>query len=228
MKAILLAAGFGKRLRPITETIPKCLVTIKGVPLLEIWLEKLTKVGVTEIYINTHYLHEKVENFILNSRFKDIVTLGYEKKLRGTAGTLLDNIDFFENEDGFLIHADNLCDENILNFIKCHKKRPEYCEITMLVFETEEPQNCGIVSINKDNVVDNFYEKVKNPPGNLANGAIYLLSKKFLANYKQNFKIASDFSNEVLPKMLNKIFVYKSRCRFLDIGTNKNYTLANT
>ena len=53
-----------------------------------------TKVGVTEIYINTHYLHKKVENFILNSRFKDIVTLGYEKKLRGTAGTLLDNIVF--------------------------------------------------------------------------------------------------------------------------------------
>ena len=164
MKAILLAAGFGKRLRPITETIPKCLVPIKGVPLLEIWLEKLSKVGVTEIYINTHYLHKKVENFILNSRFKDIVTLGYEKKLRGTAGTLLDNIDFFENEDGFLIHADNLCDESMLKFIKCHKKRPPHCEVTMLVFETKEPKNCGIVSINKDNVVDNFYEKVKNPP----------------------------------------------------------------
>ena len=168
---------------------------------------KLSKVGVSEIFINTHYLHKKVEDFILNSRFKKIVTLGYEEKLRGTAGTLLDNISFFEKKDGFLIHADNLCDDNMLELIKCHSKRPLHCEITMLVFETKEPKNCGIVSINKDNVVDNFYEKVKNPPGNLANGAIYLLSKKFLDNYEMNFKIASDFSNEVLPKMLNKILL---------------------
>ena len=63
MRAILLAAGFGKRLRPITKTVPKCLVPIKGKPLLQIWLEKLTKVGVSEIFINTHYLHKKVRLF---------------------------------------------------------------------------------------------------------------------------------------------------------------------
>lgn len=227
MRAILLAAGYGKRLRPITKNLPKCLVSIKGKPLLEIWLEKLTKAGVKKIFINTHYLHKKVEEYILNSHFRDIVTLGFEKQLKGTAGTLIDNIDFFENDDGFLIHADNLCDDDMLNLIKCHKNRPSACEITMLVFETKEPQNCGIVCINKNNIVENFYEKVQNPPGNLANGAIYILSSKFIESYKNKFKIASDFSNQVLPKMLNKIFVYKTKDRFLDIGTNKNYTLAN-
>ena len=148
------------------------------------------------------------------------------EKLRGTAGTLLDNISFFEKKDGLLIHADNLCDDNMLELIKCHSKRPLHCEITMLVFETKDPENCGIVSINKDNVVDNFYEKMKNPPGNLANGEIYLLSKKFFDNYEMNFNCC-DFSNEVLPKMLNKIFVYKTKDRFLDIGTNKIHTINN-
>ncbi|NQY17921.1 sugar phosphate nucleotidyltransferase, partial [Alteromonas sp.] len=61
MKAILLAAGMGSRLKPITEHVPKCLVPICGIPLLELWLEKLVKLGVEEILINTHYLAEQVE-----------------------------------------------------------------------------------------------------------------------------------------------------------------------
>ncbi len=79
MKALLLAAGLGTRLRPITNIIPKCLVPINGKPLLEIWLETLTKAGVKEFLINTHYLHEKVEAFVYDSKYKNVVTLVYEK-----------------------------------------------------------------------------------------------------------------------------------------------------
>ena len=63
MKVILLAAGFGTRLRPITNEIPKCLVPIKGKPLLQIWLENLTKAGLNSFLINTHYLHLEVQKF---------------------------------------------------------------------------------------------------------------------------------------------------------------------
>ena len=61
MRAILLAAGLGTRLRPITDKIPKCLVPINGKPLIDYWLEQLTKAGIEKFLINTHYLHEKVE-----------------------------------------------------------------------------------------------------------------------------------------------------------------------
>ena len=71
MKAILLAAGFGTRLRPLTNNIPKCLVPIKGKPLLEIWLDKLSDVGVKDFLINTHYLYDKVESFIKKSKYKN-------------------------------------------------------------------------------------------------------------------------------------------------------------
>ena len=70
MKAILLATGYGTRLRPITNSIPKCLVKIKNEPLLNIWLEKLTKVGIEKILINTHYLSKQVENFVDKSILK--------------------------------------------------------------------------------------------------------------------------------------------------------------
>ena len=64
IKALLLSAGLGTRLRPLTINIPKCLVPIKGKALLEIWLDKLSDVCVKDFLINTHYLPEKVESFI--------------------------------------------------------------------------------------------------------------------------------------------------------------------
>ena len=82
MKAILLAAGFGTRLRPLTNNIPKCLVPIKGKALLEIWLDKLSDVGVKDFLINTHYLPEKVESFIIHvSIYGDIPTTIYVQRL---------------------------------------------------------------------------------------------------------------------------------------------------
>ncbi|MDA9162522.1 sugar phosphate nucleotidyltransferase [Candidatus Pelagibacter ubique] len=63
MKALILAAGRGERLKPITNNTPKCLVKIKGVPLLETILKKIEKTDIKEIFINTHYLEEKVFDF---------------------------------------------------------------------------------------------------------------------------------------------------------------------
>lgn len=95
MKAILLAAGFGTRLRPLTNTIPKCMVPIKGKPLIQIWLEKLRDASVSPVLINTHYLSDQVETFIDNSAFKNQSVIVFEPELLGTAGTLLKNIFFF-------------------------------------------------------------------------------------------------------------------------------------
>jgi len=180
LKAILLAAGFGTRLRPLTNNIPKCLVPIKGKPLLQIWLENLTSSGVNQILINTHYLHDKVNSFVKNSIFSNNCLLIHEEVLLGTAGTLLTNIDFLENEECLFLHADNYYLESIKELIKAHKNRPKNCLITMLTFRTDNPTSCGIVEIDEQNIVIGFHEKIKNPPGNLANGAIYVLSNEFL------------------------------------------------
>jgi hypothetical protein len=107
MKTILLAAGFGTRLRPLTDTLPKCLVPIKGKPLLEIWLERLMDAGLNNFIINTHYLAEKVAFFIDNSPFRNNCTLKNEVELLGTAGTLLTNLEFIGQDECLLIHAED-------------------------------------------------------------------------------------------------------------------------
>ena len=227
MKAILLAAGFGTRLRPLTDTTPKCLVPIKGIPLLEIWLNRLSEAGVDSFLINTHYLHEQVKEFIKKSSYNDKVTLFYEPKLLGTAGTLNANIDFFKGEDGMLIHSDNYCLADLNAFIDAHRKRPSECLITMMVFHTDTPSSCGIVELDEKRIVTKMHEKISNPPGNLANGAVYILSKELLFLLRDKLNHVSDFSTEVLNHCMGRIYTYETSELFIDIGSPEAYAVAN-
>jgi mannose-1-phosphate guanylyltransferase len=93
----------------------------------------------------------------------------------------------------------------------------------MMIFSTDEPSLCGIVEVDDRRVVMGFHEKIQNPPGNLANGAVYALSSKFIAMLDKEFANASDFSTEVLPRLVGKIFTYHTHEAFLDIGTPENY-----
>ena len=227
MKAMLLSAGLGNRLRPLTEKIPKCLVPINGKPILQIWLERLSVENIGPFLINTHYLPKQVNDFVSSSAFSSQISLVNEDSLLGTAGTLIKNIDFFNQKDGLLIHADNYCLADLKEFIIAHEKRPKKCLMTMMTFETSTPSTCGIVEIDSDKVVIGFHEKVNNPPGNLANGAIYILSNELLKTLKNEMSRISDFSLDLLPKLIGKIFTYETSELFIDIGTNESYKKAN-
>jgi len=222
MNAILLAAGYGTRLRPLTEHKPKCLIELNGRPLLDIWINKLINLGVDEILINTHYLSDQVEEFICKHKFRDRIQLSYEKEIKGTAGTLIRNINFFKNRDGLLIHADNFCADDLKKLLLAHNNRQEICDITMLTFQCEFPKECGIVEVNQKKIITNFHEKVDKFHGYLANGAIYCISKRALLEIENKFYSAVDFSNEIIPKFLDRIYCYESNQFFIDIGTVKN------
>lgn len=223
MRALLLAAGYGKRLRPITNSVPKCMVPIKGKPLLQIWLENLTAVNIKPILINTHYLADQVEEFIVCSPFKENVTITYEPKLLGTAATLLANLEFFVGDDLMLIHADNYTQADLQEFMAAHTRRPNHCMMTMMLFRTNDPSSCGIVELDESGVMKKIHEKVSNPPSNLANGAVYILSPEMLSWLKNCNRKVKDFSTDVLIAMEGKIFTYETVENFVDIGTPKNY-----
>ena len=227
MRAILLAAGYGSRLRPLTNTIPKCMVPINGRPLLDIWLSNLSQAGIGPFLVNTHYLSEQVVAYINSSHFAGEVNLVHESSLLGTAGTLIHNAQFFGRDDGMLIHADNFCRADFQEFIKAHHERPSECMMTMMTFRTDTPSLCGIVELDNKGVVVSFYEKVASPPGNLANGAIYILSNEMITILLSEYATATDFSTEILPHFIGKIFTYETQDVFLDIGTPEAYAIAN-
>lgn len=228
MKALLLAAGLGTRLRPLTEKIPKCLVPINGVPLIEIWLEKLSNAGINKFLINTHHLSHEVEQFISKSRYRDNITAVYEENLLGTAGTLIKNKNFFEGGDGLLIHADNYCLANMDEFIYTFKMRPKKSLMVMMTFFTDNPSQCGIVEIDKEGIVIQFHEKKINPPGNIANGAIYILSGEMLRILDgiapDN---ATNFSTDIIPLLLGRISTHHTLDKLVDIGTPEAYRKCN-
>ena len=226
MKALLLAAGLGTRLKPITNTIPKCLVPINGKPLLEYWLDNLSKVGVNQFLINTSYLSDQVEAFVLKSKYKNQITLVYEEKLLNTGGTIVENSDFFNDEPFILVHADNLSFCDFTAFINSHQNRPKECELTMMLFNTDTPKNCGVVKLDYLNRVVQFYEKVENPPSTLANGAVYICEPSIIDFCRNLHKNDIDFSNDVLPNFMGKINTFLNDIYHRDIGCVESYALA--
>ena len=141
MKAFLLAAGLGTRLRPLTERVPKCLLPINGKPILEIWLEKLFRHGVEEVLINTHHLADQVEEFVRkNQDRKDwpVIHLFFEANLLGSGGTVWEKKDFVGNDRDFLIvYADNLTVMDIGNMMEYHQETGAI--LTMGLFESTRP-----------------------------------------------------------------------------------------
>ena len=222
MRAILLAAGLGTRLRPLTDTTPKCLVPINGKPLLDIWCEALLAAGATRLLINLHYKSEVVQQYLAQSKFAKNVETVFEPALLGTAGTLIVNKDFFDGQDGILLHADNYCEADIAQIIDAHTNRPKNCELTMLAFRTPTPHTCGVLEVDTNNILKQMYEKSPDDHGNLANAAFYILSKQLISELRSE----TDFSNEVIPKYFGKALVVETSETFIDIGTPETYALA--
>ena len=222
MNAILLAAGLGTRLMPITKNTPKCMVKIDDMHLIDIWIKKLFNANIKKILINTHYLNEVVKKHIENNHYYKTgrIIVKYEKKLLGTAGTLIKNLNFFDDKDGILLNADNFTTDNLKKFIKFHKKNIDGFCFSMMSFKTEYTKKSGILKINDDKELTNFYEKKNRNYGNKANCAIYILSHKMLKSINK-LKV-KDFSTEIIPRYLNKIKVYETKNFFIDIGDLKS------
>jgi len=99
--------------------------------------------------------------------------------------------------------------------------------MTMMTFRTDTPLTCGIVELDKQGVVIGFHEKVSNPPGNLANGAVYILTAELLDRLRNDLNFVTDFSTEVLNGLVGKIYTYETTEVFMDIGTPESYKLVN-
>ena len=226
MNAILLAAGYGTRLGSIVNNVPKCLLPINKKPLLQIWLEKLEKLGVNKVLINTHYLSHKVDQFVKSYSTKIKIKIVNEKKLLGTAATLKKNANFFENQDGLLIHADNFVVDDLEDFFNFHNTKPKDLLLTMFSFKTDNPSSCGILKVNHSKILVDYFEKSTVDNGCMANGAIFILDKQFFKSPNILQDSDHDFCRDVIPRLLNQIYVYETDRPFIDIGTPGNYKKA--
>ncbi len=227
MKAFLLAAGYGTRLRPITNTIPKCMVPIQDRPLLGWWFELLHSHGVSDVMVNTHYLPEPVREYInQQNQAGDGLTAYeyYESELLGSGGTIRSNRDFVADEESFLVcYADNLTNADLTAFQRFHDTHDGV--LSMALFHTNQPEQCGITALDQNNRITDFEEKPTHPKSNLANAGIYLVRQAVFDLLPEKQEL--DFGKDVLPRLVGRMYGWRTEGYLIDIGTMENYKRAN-
>lgn len=216
MKAFLLAGGLGERLRPLTNHIPKCLVPINGVPLLQIWLDLCLRHHIEDVLINVSRHADLVEAFLESQEWGLNVRLVREIDPQGNAGTVLANREFIRGEESFFIfYTDNLTNVSLDPLLRFHQSHE--ATLSMGLFRTPTPRSSGIVDIAPNGLIRRFDEKPVLPVGNLANAGIYVARAALLDAIPRNRPVV-DFGTDVFPHLIGRMYGRLVEGYLLDIG----------
>ncbi len=230
---MILAAGEGIRLRPLTLETPKILLPIGGVLLVEYTLAWLKSHGISEVAINLYHLGSKVKNYLGDgSRFGMKIVYSEEETLLGTAGGVKRMEHFFDGT--FVVfYGDNLTDFDLSTMVEFHREKKALA--TLAIFESPNPSDVGVVEMNRNERILRLVEKPKSAIPNfqssvLSNGGAYVLEKEVL-DYIPSGRF-SDFARDIFPELIaSGLPVYGYRLRpedyLLDIGTMDKYQQSN-
>jgi len=225
MKAMVLAAGLGARLRPLTDHIPKPMIPIAGRPLLEYVVRLLARHAFTDLCINLHHLPEVVcSHFGDGSEWGVRIAYSHEDELRGTAGAVRQMAGFFD-EPFLVYYADNLCNVDLTELWQDH--RSSGCVATMGLLWMDDPTNRGIVGLDDDSRLTRILEKPHAADvfdDYLVNGGIYALEPTVLEGIPRQGQW--DFSHQVFPALLaagSAVNGHRLRGRLLSTDTPARY-----
>jgi len=223
MKAFILAAGNGTRLRPLTDNAPKCLLPIQGVPLLEIWLNNCKAAGITGVLVNAHAHAEAVKQFAAAQKNGVKVSVAEETRLPGSAGTLAENRTFVAGDEAFFVlYGDVLTNVDLRRMLAFHRQKN--LAATLGIYQAPDPTRCGVVSMDEDDVIQEFVEKPRRPVSDWAFSGVMIGGQEifdFLPDRRP-----ADIGFDVLPKMAGKMAGYRISEYLIDIGTHENYQTA--
>ena len=223
MKAFLLAAGVGSRLRPITDTTPKCMLAIGDRPLLDIWLDAFGRAGIDEVLVNLHHLPDAVRGHLAERAAPPAVRTFFEPELLGSAGTLLANRQWVDSEEFFLAcYADNLTDFDLRSLIDAHREHAAIATLT--VFHSERPSAGGVVQLDASGKVIGFAEKPAKPVSDLTNAGMYAFHPSVLDEIDGT--PPCDIGYDLLPRLVGQARAVMVEGYFRDIGTADAYQRA--
>jgi mannose-1-phosphate guanylyltransferase len=223
MKAFLLAAGVGSRLRPITDATPKCMLVIDDRPLLDIWLDAFDRAGIDEVLVNLHHLPDVVRAHLATRTAPPTVRTFFEPELLGSAGTLIANRQWVDGEEFFLAcYADNLTDFDLRSLVDAHREHGAIATLT--VFHSEQPSSGGVVELDHAGRVVGFVEKPSEPVSDLTNAGLYAFHPAVLDEIDGG--PPSDIGYDLLPRLVGRARAVLVEGYFRDIGTTDAYQRA--
>ncbi|MBD5402218.1 NTP transferase domain-containing protein [bacterium] len=226
IKAMVMAAGMGSRLEPITLMMPKPLIPVMNKPIMDIILSQLKSFGITDVISNTYYLSEQIidryQDNDLGINFNYIV----EKELSGTAGGVKKCQFFFdEGEDFVIMSGDVLTNANILKGIEAHRKSGAVATIGIKQIPHENVSHFGVVVTDNNGFITEFQEKpsIEEAKSNFINTGIYIFNYKIFDYIPEN--TFYDFAKNVFPKLLaeREINTFEVDEYWNDIGTIDQY-----
>ncbi len=230
-KAMIMAAGVGSRLGLLSDIVPKPLVPLANIPVLDIILKHLSSFGINDVIANTFFKAEYIQSHCVNNNYGINFNYIQENELSGTAGGLKKCQFFFENEDDFIVMSgDGLSDIDINSAYNSHKLSGAIATIVTKEVHHSEVSKYGIIVPDKNGLVKSFQEKpnINEAKSNLANTGIYIF-KYEIFNYipKDTF---FDFAKNVFVSLMEnniKINTYNHNGYWSDIGSIEQYKQSN-
>ncbi len=229
MKALILAGGFGTRLRPLSCTRPKLMFPIANRPLLDWVLEGLSKKGVTKVVLAVNFMADMLKKNFGDSRHGIEIVYSLEQKPLGTGGPIKKAKSFLNDEEEpfFVLNGDILSSMDYSKLYDAHMKFK--AEATISLHEVENPSRFGVVELNGNNQILRFVEKPKKDeaPSRLVNAGVYVLNQKVFDLIPDDRKVSME--REVFPTLASKesLFGYMFDSFWIDIGKPNDYIQAN-
>jgi len=235
MRAILLSAGLGERLIPLTENTQKNMLPLNGKPLLEYWIELLKKNGIKDIAINLYHLGEQIEAYFGDGK-KFGVNIKYSKqeKLLGQAAAIkrIEELypGFCSEGSFFVVYSDNLSNMDLKKVILFHNEKKPIATVTL--HKHDEPWTRGVINTNEENDVIEFIEKPNK--GDILSGkykgesasCVYIFEPEILKYIEGEYE---NIGKDLFPKLLRnncKICAFNPSAYVQDIGTIERYEKA--
>lgn len=220
MKAIILAAGKGERLKEITKQIPKPMILYNGKPVLQYNIELCKRFGVTDIFINVHHHADQIKDYFGNGEKWGVnIQYSFEEELLGTSGAVRKIVKDFRtesilvnhthhnalnqssNDSFFVIYGDQFSEFDLNLLIT--KYRQHDCLGVLAFHHREDVEHSGVAEFDNNDKIIRFIEKPKSgeTESHWVNAGIYLLNPEILKYIPEGF---SDFGKQIFPELLNK------------------------
>lgn len=237
-KAMILAAGQGTRVRPLTKDLPKPMVPILGKPLMEYLIEHLARYGITDIMVNVAYHHRRIEEYFGDGR-RWGVNIGYSyegvyehgdilPKPKGSAGGMkhIQNFSGFFDETTLVICGDALVDLDIGAALEEHRTKGALASVVALEVPRDQVQNYGIVVADEDGRVNSFQEKPRpeEARSTWASTGIYIFEPAALDLVPSGKEF--DIGSQLFPMLVERNLPFYAQNRvfnWVDIGRVADY-----
>lgn len=222
---MILAAGVGSRLDPLTRNVPKPMVPVINRPVIEHIVEKLKKHGVTDIMVNLHYLGDVIKTYLGDgAKWGVNICYAQEDRLWGDAGSVKRAEEFLRDGTFLVVGGDDISDIDLSRLVKHHKDKKAVATIALSL--VDDPSEYGIVLMNERGRITRFLEKPKGEVifSNTANTGIYVFEPEVFDVIPRG--VSYGFGNNVFPQLLEQkkpLFGYLTSAYWKDVGNLQVY-----